>query len=164
MMRRYDEKALDYPPLESPEKAFGYKKGINTTVQDEEEESTIRNDSVFDNQSEADLSEFKPLDEIKQDDYPARQNFSLGVMKVSEIKAKILRPEVAQKLPTNFGFLKVTPAVPILDHGEVNGVKIMPAKDKFTPIFTPPVYDRKKKRFYHAFFHAETGKYMGEQT
>mmetsp|Transcript_3028 Transcript_3028/g.2512 ORF Transcript_3028/g.2512 Transcript_3028/m.2512 type:complete len:111 (+) Transcript_3028:310-642(+) len=44
---------------------------------------------------------------------------------------------------------------------EIFGVKIMPNYNENSPVFTPPVYDKRLKKFLHPFFHPEENKFYG---
>ena len=91
-----------------------------------------------------------------------KENYSLGIVRPDDILNSIPKPPVP--VESDVPFIPLTQAVPIKVAKDIKGVKILPPKDEIGPVFTPPAYDKKTKKFYHPFFHREEGVFYGMRT
>mmetsp|Transcript_31181 Transcript_31181/g.30719 ORF Transcript_31181/g.30719 Transcript_31181/m.30719 type:complete len:209 (+) Transcript_31181:22-648(+) len=161
MMSNYDSKA-QYPEIEAPSMPKTVFPGVpyhaRGVIQKEQKYGELHDEKEAMRPLESQPSNMSapPMLEKKSSD-----NFSLGVVRSdvgsqpasSETRAA---PELCD--PTT---IQVTDAVPISTTTELNGIKILPQYSSMTPVFTPPEFDKKRKKFYHPFFHAEADKYHG---
>ena len=164
MMNKYEESKLAYPVLEGPAPFSKYYNFENPAFKDDdllsESSQLSRSQSVAGPSHPILFAPAMPIHNQSSLNKPT-QNYSLGIVKPSEVLASLPSSIKSQPISSGIPFIPVTRAVPIIVAKDINGVKILPVKDSRTPVFTPPVYDKKKKKFYHPFWHAQEGKYYG---
>lgn len=140
MMNNFEDRKVEYPdikPLDLPQ----YSKFQNTKIQDDDlySESEYgklsRAQSVVESTSAkllAPSNEYPKMNTIKE----SPKDYSLGIVKPSEV---LSQPSAMIGASSQVPFLALTQAVPISVAPHINGVKIVPTKSEFEPVFTPPV-------------------------
>ena len=154
MMRKYDEVAVAYPVVDDHQPMRSYSEML----------SHNNYNSLCMSQSQklmqSHLEETKNNGSCVSEDYDhfPLVEANMGFQYDSELSLPLQKLNSSVIDPRS---IPLSYAVPIPAFIGAKEIKIMPQVDEYTPVFTPPLYDKKKKMFYHPFFHKQAGFYIG---